>query len=196
MSLDLIKVFAIYGECKVYGPYTSKKDGRKRCVLTFDHCKRKTTVSYPKLLLETSVGRKLVKDETVDHIDADHTNNAIENLQILTRVENASKAHTDGKCSAAPLVTYLNSIDGKAARSARMKAKNPFAVFTESDVVVIRTSFKNKTKTVPQLALEYNVGERTIYNCLTGSSYDYHPGAISKSEFKRLNKESKHALSK
>jgi hypothetical protein len=125
MSLDLIKVFAIYGECKVYGPYTSKKDGRTRCVLTFDNCKRKTTVSYPKLLLETSVGRKLDKDETVDHIDADHTNNHIGNLQILTRVENAKKAHVDGKSSSDALVAYSRSDEGRRKSSERMKLNNP-----------------------------------------------------------------------
>jgi|SRR5476651_463446 len=197
MELDLNKIQALYGECVVYGP-TQYKDLRYRCSLAGINSNKGFTrfISYPKLLMECHLMRRLGEDETVDHIDANHSNNAIGNLQILTRVENAKKGHADGNCSADHLIAYANSVEGKAASSSRMKKNNPQSKLTESDVAVIRNSFKNKTKTLQQLALEYNVGERTIYNCLTGCTHDYYPGAISKSEFKRLNKESKHALSK
>jgi len=75
---------------KVYGPYT-RKDGRQHVILYQDG-KRKT-VSYPKYLLEQKLGRSLLPNETCDHIDNDHTNNCLDNLQVLTRSDNARKAN-------------------------------------------------------------------------------------------------------
>ena len=75
---------------KIYGPYT-RKDGRMHVVVVNDD-KTKTTVSYPKYLMQQQLGRKLTDDETVDHIDGNKTNNDITNLQILTRQANAEKA--------------------------------------------------------------------------------------------------------
>lgn len=70
----------------VYGPYTAKQDGRKRVVLyTCDDAPR-VTVSYPKWLMEQHLGRLLTRDETVDHKDRDFTNDSLDNLQILTRL--------------------------------------------------------------------------------------------------------------
>jgi len=67
---------------KVYGPYT-RKDGRKHVIL-YDGIKRRT-VSYPKWLVEQSLGRILGPGETVDHKDRDFTNDALDNLQVMTR---------------------------------------------------------------------------------------------------------------
>ena len=44
--------------------------------------------------MEQYLGRELLDDETVDHKDDDFTNDDINNLQILTRIEN-SKKYTD-----------------------------------------------------------------------------------------------------
>lgn len=73
---------------KVYGPYT-RKDGRQHVVLYKDGVRK--TVSYPKYLLEQKLGRSLLPHETCDHIDNDHTNNCLDNLQVLSRVDNACK---------------------------------------------------------------------------------------------------------
>jgi len=79
----------VYENCKIYGPYT-RKDGRKHvCIILPD--KSRTTVSYPKYLIEKHLNRYLEKDETVDHEDRDFTNNSISNLQILTRKEHGQK---------------------------------------------------------------------------------------------------------
>jgi len=40
-----------------------------------------------RLIMEKKLGRYLTKDEVVHHIDGDHTNNAIENLQIMSQAE-------------------------------------------------------------------------------------------------------------
>ena len=56
-----------YRDCKIYGPYT-RGDGRKIvCAILPDG--RRTTIPYPKYLVECNLGRKLSPNETVDHID-------------------------------------------------------------------------------------------------------------------------------
>lgn len=71
----------------MYGPYT-RPDGRQHMVIKDQG--KKTTVSYPKYLMEQHLGRKLDPDlETVDHIDKDFTNNDLSNLQILSRPKHA-----------------------------------------------------------------------------------------------------------
>lgn len=72
---------------KVYGPYTGK-DGRQRVILHENG--KGNTVSYPKFLVETHIGRKLQFDETIDHIDGDFTNNDLTNLRIVNRSEHCS----------------------------------------------------------------------------------------------------------
>ena len=74
---------------KIYGPYT-RKDGRKHICIVHDDG-RKQTKSYPRYLLEKHLGRELTKEETVDHINNDFTDDRIENLQLLTLCNNASK---------------------------------------------------------------------------------------------------------
>lgn len=73
---------------KIYGPYT-RKDGRQH-IIKYENGKR-TTQSYPRYLMEQKLGRELLPNEHVDHIDEDFTNNVISNLQILTQKENNKK---------------------------------------------------------------------------------------------------------
>lgn len=78
----------VYEECKIYGPYKSRKDGRLRCQVIFPNKKTKI-LSYPKYLMEVHLNRYLNDDETIDHIDGDFLNNSIENLRIIDRKEHA-----------------------------------------------------------------------------------------------------------
>lgn len=80
---------------KVYGPYVSKRDGRKRVV--FYYLDKSTSVtSYARYLYEEANG--VLPDEmTVDHIDENPTNDELINLQPLTLLENIQKARTNGK---------------------------------------------------------------------------------------------------
>lgn len=71
---------------RVYGPYT-RKDGRQHVIL-YDGVTRQT-ISYPKYLVQQSLGRKLADNETVDHNDRDKSNDALTNLVIRDRVEHA-----------------------------------------------------------------------------------------------------------
>ena len=96
-EIDKIKLLELYTDyASVLGPYM-RKDGRKHLVLnnnnlpSKDKNKRKT-LSYPKALMEIHSGRRLAGEETVDHIDGNFTNDNINNLQILSRKENALKS--------------------------------------------------------------------------------------------------------
>ncbi len=73
---------------KIYGPYL-RKDGRQHLVIVEDG--KKTTISYPKWLMENHLGRKLEAWETIDHLDENPLNNAISNLEVVSRSENASR---------------------------------------------------------------------------------------------------------
>lgn len=75
----------VYENCKIYGPYL-RKDKRKHVVLVHPDGK-KQTVSYPRFLTEKRIGRYLLEDETVDHLDNDFNNNDEENIRIISRKE-------------------------------------------------------------------------------------------------------------
>lgn len=79
----------VYENCKFYGPYLNKKDNRLRCILVHKNGK-KQTVSYPKYLMEVHLGRYLLENETIDHIDGNPLNNNINNLQVLDRKEHCA----------------------------------------------------------------------------------------------------------
>ena len=68
--------------------YTDK-DNRRRVYLYGKDTKM--TTSYARYLMSVKLGRFLDKNEVVDHIDNDRTNDVIENLQILTEKDNIDK---------------------------------------------------------------------------------------------------------
>jgi hypothetical protein len=107
-------IFMIYDNCKIYGPYIGKKDGRLRIVIHFPSGK-KATMSYPKFLMEQHLNRHLTDDETVDHIDCNVQNNELSNLRILNRDEHARidairLNKQDFRC---PMCNRDFSLDGK-----------------------------------------------------------------------------------
>lgn len=75
-----------------YGPFTRKKDGRKHIALYNNITQKKTSISWPKVLMELHLNRRLLTNETVDHINENYTDDRIENLQLLSREENARKS--------------------------------------------------------------------------------------------------------
>lgn len=83
-----------YEDCRVYGPYY-RKDGRQHVVLYFKDKTRKT-VSYPRYILEMSLGRHLGPNEDVHHINGDHTDNRLVNLQIISHSDHC-RGHRPGR---------------------------------------------------------------------------------------------------
>jgi endogenous inhibitor of DNA gyrase (YacG/DUF329 family) len=77
----------VYNGYRVYGPYY-RKDGRQHVVLhkIANHLD-KTTVSYPKYIMEMHLGKYLKPNEVVHHRNGDFTDNSISNLMITTKSE-------------------------------------------------------------------------------------------------------------
>ena len=86
------KLLVLYPEfTRVYGPYVQKdNDGRR--IVNLKGAGRRRTISWPKAMMEVKLGRQLLGNEFVDHIDDDPTNDCYENFQILTPRENNIKA--------------------------------------------------------------------------------------------------------
>ena len=66
------------------------KDGRYRAYYIDDDGKKRVC-SYPRLLMEQKLGRKLKPDEDVHHKDEDISNNSIDNLEIIMHGEHQKK---------------------------------------------------------------------------------------------------------
>ena len=89
------RILKLYPEFdKIYGPYVRKEDGRRMVVLSKGYTQSSRQLA--KVRLEASIGRRLVKGETVDHKDDDYTNDDLNNLQVLTNSLNAAKFHRRG----------------------------------------------------------------------------------------------------
>lgn len=95
MELDKDKLLDLYPSYdSVLGPYL-RPDGRKHVILNNSSApkgqKGKTrTISYPKALVESNIGRVLLPNETIDHNDRDKTNDDGGNLIIRDRSVHAS----------------------------------------------------------------------------------------------------------
>lgn len=73
-----------------YGPYQRNSDSRFIAVFKYTNGSQ-TSISYARWLMQEHLERELTSDEHVDHINEDPTDDRIENLQVLTRVENTQK---------------------------------------------------------------------------------------------------------
>ena len=69
--------------------YTNK-DGRIRAYIS----ETKQVVSYPRIIMENIIGRKLLPNEEVHHKDGNALNNDIDNLEVLTKKEHL-KIHSE-----------------------------------------------------------------------------------------------------
>jgi hypothetical protein len=71
-----------------------KSQGRYMALLYHPTTKHRTTMSWARYLMTEHLGRFLHKHlETVDHINGDKLDDSLDNLQLLTRGDNARKSH-------------------------------------------------------------------------------------------------------
>lgn len=74
------------------GYLNTNTEGRRTLTLYNNNANRSST-QYARYLLSVKLGRYLTKDEEVDHIDGDKTNDSISNLQILGKKQNRQKSN-------------------------------------------------------------------------------------------------------
>jgi len=70
---------------RIYGPYQAK-DKRYRCLIKHDDG-TKTTISYPRLIMENYLGKILLPEQDVHHKDGNVENNDISNLKVILKSE-------------------------------------------------------------------------------------------------------------
>jgi len=79
---------------KVYGPYKDKNKGGRTMMVEYDPKTQKTTSTHEaRYKKEKSLGRKLKKDEHVDHKDNNKHNNGSKNLQVMKASKNIGKGN-------------------------------------------------------------------------------------------------------
>ncbi len=106
------------------------KDGRKRIDLIASDWRK--TIQYAKLVLEVKLGRKLIGDETVDHINGDKTDDSPDNVRVMSLSENArdSQLILQPQSYNCPLCNVTFTLVGKKVKDAvnnRKKGKaGPF----------------------------------------------------------------------
>lgn len=114
---------------RAHGPYTRKSDGRKYMNVFFEDGSHSTR-SYPKWLMEQKLGRELhPREETIDHIDRDFTNDDFDNLRIVPMSKHTKEDHVRVK-----MVRIVCVLCGKKAlknprhlnHNANMKKAGPF----------------------------------------------------------------------
>lgn len=95
--MDKKKLGELYPDKKIYGPYV-RVDGRSYLVVadiidgSVTRDSKKTSLMVSRAVMEISLGRRLLSDEHVDHINRDHTNDSLNNLQVLSITEHREKS--------------------------------------------------------------------------------------------------------
>lgn len=168
----------LYPKSVVYGPYIRKQDGRAMCVLVTASGKKLTKL-YAKFKLEIKLGRKLTRNDCVDHKDEDKTNDKFSNLQLLTRTDNAKKSHKTGNSKTTQLIAYGRRKDVRKKRSDRMLGdSNPLAGTTNSEVKKARVDFNKGKATLPDLVQRLQLTTISVRSLLEGKTYKTAGGPI------------------
>lgn len=89
MKIQTSKPFTGFNGYKVF----HKKEGRWLVILRDPINKKHTTISHARYLMSVKLGRRLTPNESVDHINNNRVDDRIENLQILTPLENTLKSN-------------------------------------------------------------------------------------------------------
>lgn len=156
------KILSLYPEYDTVTGPSIAKDNRSRIGLRNSKTGDKTVRQFAKVKLEVKINRRLSSNETVDHIDNDKTNDAPDNLQVLSRAENAKKGSTGNKFC----LGYKQTEDHK-----RSGSKNGMARLDDAEVKSIREDFNSSKVTKKKLIADLNMNRRTVDNILKGISY-------------------------
>jgi hypothetical protein len=159
----------MYDEYKVFGPY-KRKDFRKVIILQHIETKKLKTISYPKYIMKCHLKRYLSDDETIDHIDNNCANNNLENLQILSRVENAKKSFIDVPYEHRKIIEYDKDKSLKHSFSVQCEL-NPISKFTNNQVKQLREMHKQQLITISEISDVYDVTYKTARDLIIRKTY-------------------------
>jgi len=83
---------------KVYGPYKDKsKGGREKTVIYDPKTGKHQSTNTARYKKEQQLGRKLSKNEDVDHKDNNKNHNGVGNLQVMSHSKNVAKGNQHRK---------------------------------------------------------------------------------------------------
>lgn len=122
-----IQLAPLYANLWRSGYLQTSAEGRKYLVL-FNSNKDRTISSYARYVLAVKIGRLLTEDEEADHIDEDRTNDAPDNLQLLSSKDNKIKNNLFRKSIRVPVhgtlteYRYCKCVLCKKAKSDHSKA--------------------------------------------------------------------------
>ena len=163
------RALSLYPEYqRVYGPYHRNSDNRMMVV--FQGQDSKTTRQYAKVILEIKLGRRLVGDETVDHIDDDFTNDDPSNLQVLTLEENAKKYHSN--------IEKYPSGWKQTDEMKKSGEKNGMSKLTNSEVEYFRREFSDGRMSKSDIIAASGMSRKGVENFLYGRSYKNAKNAV------------------
>lgn len=101
-----------------------KKEGRMMAQLVNGNVSR-TTMSYARYLMSVHLKRVLGKDEHVDHLNDDKTDDRIDNFQLLTPLENSKKYSEANPPTYVEFVCPICNIVFKKTRQKAWNKKSP-----------------------------------------------------------------------
>lgn len=164
------------------------KDGRKRVDLV-KNSKDRTTISYARYLVCVKMGYILSSDFEVDHINKDRTDDRLENLQILSKLDHREKSRKEmstgrntkiltcvvcGKDFEREVrqIKYQNNLcsrscNGKMSNNLKAKALNP------EQVDYIRKNFIKSDREfgIAGLARKFGVSKGTVATAIYDMTY-------------------------
>jgi len=174
-QLKVLQNIYQFKSIKMLGPYTYNK--RTHLHINMDGKNRYR--QYAAWLVEIKYGRKLKKDETVDHIDEDKTNDSMDNLQILSRRDNSLKAYRAGKSDIGLKKMFAIARSPKNSLN-KMGEKNGNSKVTGGMVTKYRDLFSDSKITISQIVKETSMSRRSVIKFIEGKSYKNDKGKKSK----------------
>lgn len=127
-----------------------------------------TTIDEHRHVMQQHLGRKLLFDEVVHHLNNDSRDNRLENLELTTRSKHSKQHWRDG--------TYKSSVitdEGRTALSIRFRGEGqPRSLLTEADVVKIRYRLELGDKSV-DIAKDFGVSRKTIGSIKTRHTWKH-----------------------
>lgn len=164
---EIEKIKDIYPGIIIKSEYLNNEG---RYITNFKINSKYSTKQTAKFRLEAKLGRKLNKDETVDHIDGNSINDSLPNLQLLSRRANIQKAWKDGSMSnsAKNIYKYINSDKNKKDKQGD---KNGMSKITFDEVRNYRILHDSNKITKKEITAKTGLTRRAIEKFLKNESY-------------------------